>query len=521
MATGELLYTFEGSPRKALSVSFSPDGQILALGSADGIVRLWSVSTGQLLNTFVGNEQPSHPLEIWVVAFNRDGTILVSGGGDGSTIQLWDVKTGQRLRTLSIGEQVYSLVFSPDGHMLLSGAGNGIVRLWNVDSGQLIREIKADYTGVNNAVFSPDGRKFATVSCVIASINLGCLEVAIKLWDTNTGEFLQPLGFHKGSSLSIAFSPDGLVLISAGEADGVQVLDTSTGRVKEELDGFFSYVWSVTISPDGHTLAETTSGIVLFWDISTRQILRKLEKDNEPFYVVTFSPDGHILATATSNGTIRLWDLSTYEVIRTLEAHAPLDNIVFSPDGKMLASAGEIPWDGQSTLCLWNTATGQLLYTLKGSTAAFSPDGETIVSNDNNTVLLYDVNTGELLRKFNQTDRILDLTFNSDSRTIAIGSGDHNIHLWDVATGQPLSLLTGHTNSVGTIVFSPNGRLLASAALVFDNTVRFWETGAGQLLYVLEGHVFPVSSLAFSPDGRLLASGSEDGTARLWGIPQP
>ena len=135
---------------------------------------------------------------------------------------------------------------------------------------------------------------------------------------------------------------------------------------------------------------------------------------------------------------------------------------------------------------------------------------------DDNTIRLWDANTGRHIRTPTEhTACVESVSFSSDGRTLASGSW-REIHLWDARTGTHLHTLTGHTNWVISVVFSPDGGTLASGDE--DGIIRLWEVGNGRHIRTLTGHTDIVWSVAFSPDGRMLASGSSDNTVRLWNV---
>jgi WD40 repeat protein len=192
------------------SVAFSPDGKILATGSGDRTVRLWNVAT----------DQPIHVLKaagyVYTLAFSPNGQLLASAGDGGtSQVQLWNVATGKRIRTLTDHQtwDVYSVAFSPGGSMIATGGTDDTARLWDVATGQEIGTPFSVDTGVISSVaFSPDGRVLAT----------GSFDGKVRLWDVATEQQIGAPLFDGGSSSvdSVAFSRNGQEL-AVGTYDGV------------------------------------------------------------------------------------------------------------------------------------------------------------------------------------------------------------------------------------------------------------------------------------------------------------
>jgi WD40 repeat protein len=252
-------------------------------------------------------------------------------------------------------------------------------------------------------------------------------------------------------------------------------------------------------------------------------------------YALALSPDGKTLVTGSWYGVTTVWDVPSRTVRTRFLGHIRNTITVgYAPDGRHFASAG---WDG--VVKVWDARTfkesavlpnpdnrGGLLWSV-----AFSPDSKTIASGGANgfispkaevlgkiegTVRLWDVATQKLKANLRHGDAVYSVVFSPDGRFVASGSLDHTVKLWDVATGRELALLSGHTGAVHAVRFSPDGKTLASGS--FDGTVRLWDVPSGRERETFRGHTDRVTTLAFSPDGKTLASAGYDHLVRLWKI---
>jgi WD40 repeat protein len=289
-------------------------------------------------------------------------------------------------------------------------------------------------------------------------------------------------------------------------------------------------------------LQDRAGNVSQTFSATIRLIAATLTGHTDTVRSVAFSPDGRLLASGSDDNTIKLWEVATGREVRTLSGHGwDVTSVAFSPDGRLLASgscgkAGFFFPCVQGEIKLWDVASGREVRTLSGHTnwvtsVAFSPDGRLLASgSDDNTIKLWEVATGREVRTLSGHGwDVTSVAFSPDGRLLASGSCGGwglgvcvrgEIKLWDVASGSLVRTLTGHTDWVLSVAFSPDGRLLASGAAWPDTTIKLWEVATGREVRTLKGHTGSVFSVAFSPDGRLLASGSGylDYTIKLWDI---
>ncbi len=472
LATGDLLHSLLSDLSEDDSViysaNFSPDGKQIAASTADGLVRLWDATSGNLLYSL------RHDSDVYSVAFSPDGTVLASASED-ATVRFWDTRTGQALYILRGFTQGAQFVFYlPQGNQLLVGLSGGTFHQWPLNGEGLpltsqsvipkseVKELDVARPGQNvwvrQALISPDGKKLVTLS------------------------------------------------------DDLRVWDLSTSKLVTSLPEFNTKITSLAFSPDGQLLAVGDRNIHL-WHVTTKRFIATLFGNNDATQDIVFRPDGQQIAATGYTRPVQIFDVATHRKVMDIDTIRS-DSVAYSPDGKLLATAS---WEAVK---IWDSMTGQLKQKVEVEDAldlAFSLDGIQLFLACHSGVYIWDLTSGELRKIVSLGDeKIGRAALNLEENMIAleISYGEKQTYFYDLCSGEHLYDFRFTEWGYG-LTFNTNGQMLARRT---SEEIVLLDSRSGQYLLTLPANHFD-QAIAISPDGRTLAAPDDfQSIIQIWDI---
>lgn len=285
-----------------------------------------------------------HSSWVMAVAINSRKQTLISGGLD-DTIRIWNLQTGSLIRTLTGHlKAVNSIAISPDGQLLVSGSDDTTIKVWYLQTGDLLHNLTGHSRDVNAVAISPDGQFLAS----------GSEDRTVRLWRLSTGELLRSLSGIAGMVKSIAISPDGKILASGGLDNQIKLWSMGNGELIRTLHGHLNSVYSVAISPDSKVLASGSKDkTIKLWNLATGELIRTLSGHSDLVNAIAISPNGKMLISGSNDKTIKVWSMGTGDLICSLSEHSnPVSAIAISAGGQLFASGS---WDNM--IKIWQMPT--------------------------------------------------------------------------------------------------------------------------------------------------------------------
>jgi WD40 repeat protein len=332
LISGALVQSFIGQSKRIHSLAISPDGQMALSGGDDNAEKLWDVRSGQLLQILT-----QHIGSVNSVAFSPDGRSAISSSNDNS-IRVSDLTSGELIQAFA-GRHPGSVVVSPDGRNMLSSSDSALI-LWDLSSGREIRRFGEKYPYIVSGGFSPDGRFLLSSSWTADSavVFSRYKDASIRLWDIESGQVLRTFANEGFLIFSLAFAPDGRTALSGGVGD-LRLWDISSGKLIRAFEGHTANVTSVEVSSDGRTiLSGSSDGTLRLWDFASGRLLQTLPSHVGPVRSAVLSANGQT-AIAGGHGGISFWDISTGSFLATTVLSDSDEWVTITPEGFFDASA--------------------------------------------------------------------------------------------------------------------------------------------------------------------------------------
>ncbi|HEY7425712.1 MAG TPA: WD40 repeat domain-containing protein [Gemmataceae bacterium] len=522
--TGAVAKGVPRPPVDARALGYSPKAQEIILLHKEAEIVRWDIEKGKELGRYPKPEG-------FLSAAARVGTLLlVPQFDDRSSVAMWDAAQKKRLWSVEATRDKNDLLpmaFSADGKLFAVEAPPRSISVYESITGKTVRRLQGDVGQIYNSLaISPDAR-------TIAGFNR---DESLRLWDLESGRQRAKIpAIQSAWCTNVFFAPDSKSFAIGGpnNAHSVMLWKTASGEPITPFTGHTSPVSSVSFSPDGRMAATSSrlrdDPVVRLWDTQTARLLRSLEApDGGGVSAVAFSPDGGTLAACSwsNERKVRLWDAATGRERHALAGHqGGCTCVAFSTDGKRLASGdayyNRMGRNYEGRLCIWDVKGGKLIREIRGTRGTiqrvlFTRDGRHVLAAANG-VHIYDADMGQLVGKpFQAKSRVSGLALSADGRLLATADGRGPVRLWELATRReiPTSLRGPNGNDVD---LTPDGRILAASDPEEGIVLLHWPSG--ETVGKLADEAGIRARLVFSPDGRRLATAENDeSSALIWDV---
>jgi WD40 repeat protein len=501
---------------RVLDLALSPDGKYLAVSGYDSLLQVYNLPSGQPKLLLEVDNVPKWE-NAWAVAFSPDSKSLAVGG---RWPVVWDLEPGRTQRIVAAQGLALPSAGAPAFPQVVvaSKVASLDVPAPELESGKALRSYYgSDLKYCSSLSFSTDGTRLAAVY----------RDGFTRVWDTQTGQMVLHPRKHKLQVTSAAFSPEPgshHLAWARGREVVIEDLKPPPQRPEQILrDHEDKTLWALAFSPDGKLVASRSATEVCLWSLPEGKLRWRSPARVAVAHEATlvFSPEGGLVVSGGKG------DLQVYET-DSGQKGPPLPA---ARDTRVLAfgrGSGQANWllatsDGSGRVMVWDQQGG-LQRTLEDAEVgevrglAFDATGQRLaVCGSLGIVKLWSLTATRprAERVFRgHTQSVWCVVFSPDGKQLATGSADETVRLWDTESGQEVFTWPGHAGHVAGVSFSPDGRSVASCSN--DGLIKLWDPQTGQEVLTLTGHERPVTAVAFSPDGQLLASCGHDGMVRVW-----
>lgn len=438
-------------------------------------------------------------------SFSRDGNLAETASADG-VARIWNARTGQLVRALP-GHNGWVMFgqFSRDGARLLTASDDGAARIWSVSDGREVLRLRADADAeFNSAEFSKNGSRIVTAQ----SNNRATI------WDASSGRRLLDLNGHTGSVLEATFSPNDTRVATASRDHTARLWDAASGRELRRFEGHVGTVASLAFSPQGERLVTaSTDNSARIWEVSSGRQIAVLQGHSGSVASVRFSNSGALIATAGQDGTARIWNAASgRELARYRINSGPLNSINFSTD-----DASIIVGASDNSASIWSldpTVVFTSPDTLYSAIPAHAGRNILVASSDGMAHVIDPASGAQVAATGSREHPVIAAVFAPGDGEVVTGSTDHLARLWSVDDGRELARFVGHASEISSVAISADGAKVITASQ--DGTARIWDRRSGRQLGVLHQSSTEATDADFSSDGALAVTVGGDNLIRVW-----
>ena len=526
--------TFQGHAGWVRACAISPDGQSILSGSQDGNIKQWDIGGGDEIRVVGGHVLDGHSEAVLAGTFSPDGKWVATAGRD-KTVRVANVQTGTVHLELAEGHNFLTqdVRFSPDGRWLFTSAFDNSVHMWDLAKGT--EAVQFHGTGRESALtISPDGRWLVTGSdrnnALLWDLQSKDIQIAMDHTKQSLSSPTRELVGHRSPITVVAYSHDNTMIYTGDSRGHGRLWDATTGKLLHALEGHSSSITDAEFQPDdAYVVTASRDKTVTRWNVRNGQERRDdILKHPAGVLALEVFPDGRHALTSCEDQKLRIWKLDPPEVVAIQSA----DDGTFKTLHLSEAASQVVGVQAETgTVSVWSIMdesaglADEPDYSLRDfpaeigtlQTARFSPDGRSLITVAGNDVQMWNSKTRQPLTSFNPTGTVAAIAYSPDGKTLAAGSWDDSVRIWNLHTGKAVRKFAGiHRDDIQAIAYSPDGKVLASADS--DGLVVLWDVATGNTLREFLGHETTVRSVTFSPDGQRLLTGSTDRTARLWDV---
>jgi WD40 repeat protein len=533
------------------NIVFSPNGETLAAGLNDKTVQTWSVKDGSLLQTYKfpvdekANEKDAKDAakeDVMTVAFSPDGNLIAAGAADGM-YATWQVADGALLQSKSgdegkLGSYTSCVLFSADSQYLFVVPLVGDINMLQVTDGKIVRSFTGHSHVILGADISADGKTLAVLERGL----YGRRELELVVWNVEDGKQVQKIPGGTASSdriNTVALSPDGQYVAAAWNNYSMKIWSVASGALQNDFKDlvpkdlrYYGYFFT-NFSPDGKSLLMAGRNVVAIWDLNTGSLLKNIKTKSEPIYDLDMSPNGSLLATVegsnvflrhigdgvlvstkdqlecssslgfsadsnsllmgTFGNTALLAPISDQGIRKSYEMEKKeyIRGVTISPDGTIVAlgasfPAGKVEFRQVSDGLLLATVGLNAIYGFNNM--EFSANGKFLGVSINNQTILISVADGKVIKSYNSG---ISVSISPDSTLMAAGDGDNGLRVWKIPSGENLYTFKDRPEIITRVRFLPDSTLLFAG--MTDGAIEVWSMKAGTLLTTWQAHSQEIS----------------------------